>query len=306
MSKISVVCLAVIALTPGFISAETGSSRFGNYDGDDAWNNPANWDAGVPDHQCGAVIYETHTDSGGRYCRISEAMPDGVCAWLAIGSQNDSIPASDWDEFYDDPAVPHVRVTGGRLNIYAPETPLGEEGKLYIGKGADGGDPLFVAGPGIMTVTGGDIDCRDLYIGGANRGLMKITGGTVRCRRYISMGFQSDGTPGPGGAVFLLGGTLHVDGDQGIDISETGRLFIGHGTMYFNAQGDPGRAKEIVVKLSGYIASKRIAGYYGNEVLVYHDPGLGRVVLRSGSADFNFDGIVNLEDLAIMASEWIN
>ena len=297
---------AVIFTLPVCVIAETWSSGFRNYAGNDLWNNPANWSASVPNNQGKAVIYETYTSQGGRYCLIDGTVSNAVCEWLVVGFQNGESQAADWDEFYEDTIIPHLMITGGYLNVYTPASPVDQQGKLYIGKGDSSNGNSLTAGPGILTKTDGVVDCRDIYIGYGSKGMMEMTGGVVNCSRYISLGSQSYGELGPGGVLYLFDGVINIYSDWTVNISDTSQIVVGQGKIYFYNVNSSSAAEDIVAKISDYIDSGKIVGNNGIEVLVYYDSSLSRVVLESISADFNFDNRIDFVDFAIMASEWLS
>jgi hypothetical protein len=168
----------------------------------------------------------------------------------------------------------HLTIEGGLL------TCMSVRGAMYTGSTSN------------IHMSGGTIDAEQLYIGVKGLCMMDMTGGLVTLTDLLLLG-QTSG----GGVLNLDGGTIMAD-----------RLVFGSGSATVNiTDGKLVFYGDQVSVMRGYVSTGIIKpGEPYTDILVYYDG--DNTVLTAGfllDSDINEDGYVNLQDFAIMSSEWL-
>lgn len=267
----SLILIAVITIP------SLGNVYWTGLGGDSFWSNGNNWDVYEPPYTSDLAVIDL-ADSN---CLIDETVNTSV--------------AGVWVGFSQRPC--YLDITGG--NLTATTAGLG------LRMGIDNGTGIVRMSGGNVTVNG------DMAVGqGANgEGTLEMTDGTltVSGSAWLYVGYG-----GSIGKIELQGGTISTfylsmdaDGTQNVNITGDGQLII----------RDP-RPSEIEYQiLSFYAAPERnwITAYDGtgtldlavgpnNETIITAVPPVCWPVPR---ADLTGDCIVNFEDLAVMAEEWL-
>lgn len=257
-----VVCIYVSIPT---VYADT---EWYNTSGDRRWDNPTNWDAGIPDS----------ADKAG----IRHSIPDGPIIDSVTSAVANTIVCGDWGSTDNT-----LEITGGSLTI---------SGWFILGYGA--------SDEGTFNVSGGTTTCNShMDVGFKGAGHMTMTGGTVTVNGTFGISLDSDGlgtssgdvqldsgsitcdafTMKSGGSLDITNGTLIVKGD----VRSTVNGYVNNG--WITAYGGAGNLNVDITTNTG-------------KTTVWAEEGSPTL----GNGDINGDGYVDDTDLLLFVAEWLD
>jgi len=271
--------------TAGYISWDSGG--IGN-----SWDMPTNWNLNKTPRDVHDVLLTSDTASGSNCPVIPEGM-NATAHTIVIGDGTS-------------PDTPKLKMTGGNLDttftIYVGHQ---TKGSFNISGGnidTDSGSIIsgHFGGNGRIDILGGNITTASLLIGheAGSDSLVKMTGGSLSCNS-ISIGLLTGI-----GRLELYGGTITAT-SLSID-SLTSSMNITEGTLILD--GDK------TSSIASYISSGVLTGY-DDPININYDYGItnsGKTTVTAtagkpcSESDLNGDCLVDLDDGAIFAGQWLN
>jgi hypothetical protein len=230
---IFITSLIVLSFLAGSASSAIITDQWNGAGGDNDWNKAANWNKGyVPFADNGTdqikAYFSNSTTNG--YAIINAAtVPSAQTYQLVIGSLATG-------------GGGQLQINGGVLNV-TQYIYIGQTNSTYIGT---------------LTMSGGTINCQDLYVGQVGTGTLTIADGTINASGTFSIADTSTAN----GTVNLNGGTINAHdfymkrsgggtasmnikgGSLIVDGNEYAKI-IGYGSM-ITANGDSGPGTVVV------------------------------------------------------------
>ena len=241
-----VVCIA-IAMSISRLAFGGGGLFLG---GDQFWDNPDNWENGVPELEEGPDINIYYNQSGGNGPIIEDGI-DAEGGSIILGNIDHTIPAGS--EIV-------LTMTGGTLDVWKD---------FWIGWEEPSFPEIVNDGPGVFNISGGTVTMFEhpeeqhnhLILGKGSDGTVNQTGGSV-FTQVLALDWWSivaPNTNGPDGGYYNLhGGTLDVTRPNGIH-----PIFFGTESLMDITEGVMTVGGDLTAYLKGIINAGRITAYGG-------------------------------------------
>lgn len=238
---------------------------------DHLWSTPANWDLGVPTTAAGADILGDDAAYGPVIDNTVTAISKNVN--LKSGSPGG--------------ATGTLTMTGGTLDPgdgtpYTKDNPW--NGNLWLAY-------FNTAESGRLDLSGGDITCGYVMVGGVGAGTLNMTGGHIDC---FALEVIASNKSGGSGRMYLDGGLVET---QQLNLKDDAIVDVNGGTLVID-----GNATATVM---AYFNAGKITAKGSNDpnyLKVLYDDGLGRTTVTydpTAGATFNF------QYLCTMAKHWL-
>lgn len=309
--------VAVFVITSGIFAAEEINNKWQAVGGGQ-WNNPSNWQLGVP-----TLGQDARIDQPGLGPTISSgtnavcdslrgpSFEGGECT-MAIDGGTLTIER-DWriaDEAGSGPGI--INMNAGQVHVKnLPEPGDPDPGKMKLGGEGEGVFNMFggtlTVGPGAPPFQPDSGSIRIPHEG-SGKGTLNVFGGQIYAPRVR---ITDDETCGNSGYINMFAGTLtcadlHYPGPCIGALTNDWKIDIYDGIIQIMGYGGADAADK--ARIEGYVASGNIVGQGGDgQVVVELSAGVVTVSSPVGpigcmcSGDLNADGQRDLEDLQALA-----